>query len=92
MCCDVKRFTWRNWRNMYHTCKCKYEKLPHEYSTIMGIQESVNEILMNLKEIVLGSNLYGTFDASICVKGLRYVTAQNIILPPYVEIVDNTQH
>ncbi|KAJ8447508.1 hypothetical protein Cgig2_019502 [Carnegiea gigantea] len=57
-----------------------------------GIQESVHEILMNLKEIVLRSNLYGTCEASICVRGPRCVTAQDIILPPYVEIVDNTQH
>nr|YP_009562680.1 DNA-directed RNA polymerase alpha subunit [Halesia diptera]QAV58121.1 DNA-directed RNA polymerase alpha subunit [Halesia diptera] len=76
------------------TCitRAKSEKIPHEYSTIMGIQESVHEILMNLKEIVLRSNLYGTYDASICVKGPGYVTAQDIISPPYVEIVDNTQH
>uniref|UniRef100_A0A2L1D9U1 DNA-directed RNA polymerase subunit alpha n=1 Tax=Diospyros olen TaxID=413765 RepID=A0A2L1D9U1_9ERIC len=76
------------------TCitRAKSEKIPHEYSTIIGIQESVHEILMNLKEIVLRSNLYGTCDASICVKGPGYVTAQDIISPPYVEIVDNTQH
>nr|YP_010882699.1 RNA polymerase alpha subunit [Androsace filiformis]WIF27283.1 RNA polymerase alpha subunit [Androsace filiformis] len=75
------------------TCitRAKSEKIPHEYSTIVGIQESVHEILMNLKEIVLRSNLYGTCDASICVKGPGYVTAQDIISPPYVEIVDNTQ-
>lgn len=76
------------------TCitRARFEKIPHEYSTIAGIQESVHEILMNLKEIVLRSNLYGTCDASICVKGPGYVTAQDIILPTYVEIVDNTQH
>nr|YP_010897616.1 RNA polymerase alpha subunit [Dysphania botrys]QBO27393.1 RNA polymerase alpha subunit [Dysphania botrys] len=76
------------------TCitRAKSEKIPHEYSTILGIQESVHEILMNLKEIVLRSNLYGTCEASICVRGPRCVTAQDIILPPYVEIVDNTQH
>nr|YP_010242866.1 RNA polymerase alpha subunit [Impatiens stenosepala]QTJ25999.1 RNA polymerase alpha subunit [Impatiens stenosepala] len=76
------------------TCitRAKFEKVPHEYSNIMGIKESVHEILMNLKEIVLRSNLYGTCDASICVKGPGYVTSQNIILPPYVKIVDNTQH
>ncbi|YP_009309187.1 RNA polymerase alpha subunit (chloroplast) [Cajanus cajan] len=73
------------------TC-LKSEKIPHEYSTIVGIQESVHEILMNLKDIVLRSNLYGTRDASICFKGPGYVTAQDIILPPSVEIVDNTQH
>ena len=76
------------------TCitRAKSEKIPHEYSTFVGIQESVHEILMNLKEIVLRSNLYGTRDASICVKGPGCVTAQDIILPPSVEIVDNTQH
>nr|UWM11803.1 RNA polymerase alpha subunit [Koenigia mollis var. mollis]UWM11889.1 RNA polymerase alpha subunit [Koenigia mollis var. rudis] len=76
------------------TCitRAKSEKIPHEYSTIVGIQESVHEILMNLKEILLRSNLYGTCDASIFVRGPRCVTAQDIILPPYVEIVDTTQH
>nr|ASM44714.1 DNA-directed RNA polymerase alpha subunit [Schima argentea]USW65750.1 RNA polymerase alpha subunit [Schima sinensis]USW66011.1 RNA polymerase alpha subunit [Schima sinensis] len=76
------------------TCitRAKSEKIPHEYSTLVGIQESVHEILMNLKKIVLRSNLYGTCDASICVKGPGYVTAQDIISPPYVEIVDNTQY
>nr|YP_009264804.1 RNA polymerase alpha subunit [Licania canescens]ANJ19088.1 RNA polymerase alpha subunit [Licania canescens] len=76
------------------TCitRAKSEKIPHEFSTLAGIQESVHEILMNLKEIVLRSNLYGTCDASICVKGPGYVTAQDIILPPSVQIIDNTQH
>nr|YP_010420141.1 RNA polymerase alpha subunit [Nanocnide japonica]USG53610.1 RNA polymerase alpha subunit [Nanocnide japonica] len=76
------------------TCitSAKSEKIPHEYSNIAGIQESVHEILMNLKEIVLRSNLYGTCDASICSKGPGYVTAHDIILPPSVEIVDKTQH
>ncbi|TYH04309.1 hypothetical protein ES288_A09G287800v1 [Gossypium darwinii] len=76
------------------TCitRAKSEKIPHVYSTIVGIQESVHEILMNLKEIVLRGNLYGTRNAFICAKGPGYVTAQYIILPPSVEIVDNTQH
>nr|YP_010437733.1 RNA polymerase alpha subunit [Papaver pseudo-orientale]UTA97777.1 RNA polymerase alpha subunit [Papaver pseudo-orientale] len=76
------------------TCitRAKFDKIPHEYSTIVGIEESVHEILMNLKEIVLRSNLYGTRDASIFVRGPGYVTAQDIILPPSVEIVDTTQH
>nr|QEJ85713.1 RpoA [Hydrostachys sp. CF-2019] len=76
------------------TCitRAKFEKIPHEYSIIVGIQESVHEILMNLKEIVLRSNLYGTCNAYICVKGPKKVTAQDIILPPYVEIVDTKQY
>nr|YP_010168685.1 RNA polymerase alpha subunit [Nothoscordum bonariense]QRZ02213.1 RNA polymerase alpha subunit [Nothoscordum bonariense] len=76
------------------TCitRANSEKVPHEYSTIVGIEESVHEICINLKEIVLRSNLYGVIDASICVRGPRYVTAQDIISPPSVEIVDATQH
>lgn len=75
------------------TCaKSKSHKITHEFSTITGIQESVHEILMNLKEIVLRSNLYGTHNASIYVKGPGYVTAQDIILPPAVEIIDNKQY
>nr|YP_009989499.1 RNA polymerase alpha subunit [Hylotelephium verticillatum]YP_010388174.1 RNA polymerase alpha subunit [Hylotelephium viviparum]YP_010709194.1 RNA polymerase alpha subunit [Hylotelephium ussuriense]QNM99510.1 RNA polymerase alpha subunit [Hylotelephium verticillatum]UPO69139.1 RNA polymerase alpha subunit [Hylotelephium viviparum]WCR51408.1 RNA polymerase alpha subunit [Hylotelephium ussuriense] len=76
------------------TCitRAKSEKIPHEYSTLIGIQEAVQEILMNLKEVVLRSNLYGIRNASICVRGPGSVTAQDIILPPSVEIVDNTQH
>lgn len=76
------------------TCitRAKSEKVPHEYSTIVGIEESVHEILLNLKEIVLRSNIYGVRDASICVRGPKYVTAQDIISPPSVEIVDTTQH
>nr|YP_009582550.1 RpoA [Alstroemeria hybrid cultivar]QBK84172.1 RpoA [Alstroemeria hybrid cultivar] len=79
---------------MEGTCitRAKSEKVPHEYSTIVGIEESVHEILINLREIVLRSNLYGIIDASICIRGPRYVTAQDIISPPSVEIVDTTQH
>nr|UYK51759.1 RNA polymerase alpha subunit [Paphiopedilum micranthum] len=68
------------------------ENVLHEYSTIVGIEESVHDILINLKEIVLKSNLYGVRDASICVRGPKYITAQDIISPPSVEIVDTTQH
>nr|YP_010629585.1 RNA polymerase alpha subunit [Begonia microsperma]WBN96531.1 RNA polymerase alpha subunit [Begonia microsperma] len=76
------------------TCitRAKSEKILHEYSTLIGIQESIHEILMNLKEIVLRSNLYGSGGAYIYVKGPGYVTAQDIILPPSVEIIDNTQY
>ena len=54
------------------TCitRAKFWNVPHKYSTIVGIEESIQEILLNLEEIVLRSNLYGVRDASICVKGL----------------------
>nr|BDR62854.1 RNA polymerase alpha chain [Jacquemontia paniculata] len=72
--------------------RVKSKLAQHEYSNLPGIQESAHEILMNLKEIVFRSNLYGICEASICVKGPRRVTAKDIILPSYMEIVDPTQH
>ncbi|KAG0447290.1 hypothetical protein HPP92_028393 [Vanilla planifolia] len=76
------------------TCitRVKFENVLHEYSTIVGIEESVHEILINLKEIVLKSNLNGVRDAYICVRGPKQITAQDIISPLSVEIVDTTQH
>nr|YP_009629366.1 RpoA [Patrinia scabiosifolia]YP_009629945.1 RpoA [Patrinia villosa]AVT43391.1 RpoA [Patrinia scabiosifolia]AVT43475.1 RpoA [Patrinia villosa] len=76
------------------TCiiRAKFVNIPHEFYNIAGIRESVREILMNLKEIVLRSNLYGTCDACICVMGPAEVTALDIAAPPYVEIVDTTQY
>jgi DNA-directed RNA polymerase subunit alpha len=70
----------------------KLENIKHEYSAIIGIEESVHDILMNLKEIVLRSDSYGIRGASICIVGHINVTAQDIILPPSVKIIDTTQH
>lgn len=56
-------------RRKEHVSHKKFEKILHEFSTLVGIQESVHEILMNLKDIVLRINLYRTHDASVCVKG-----------------------
>nr|AVM82625.1 RNA polymerase alpha subunit [Cuspidaria floribunda] len=75
----------------YITC-VKSENVIHEYSTITGVEELVYDVVVNLNKIVLRSNLYGTCEGSICVRGPGEVTAQDIILPPYIEIVDNTQH
>ncbi|KAJ8446014.1 hypothetical protein Cgig2_012358 [Carnegiea gigantea] len=76
-------------REIEGTCitRAKSEKIPRAHSTIV-----VHKILMNLKDIVLGINLCGTCEASICVKGPRCVTAHDIILRPYAEIIDNTQY
>jgi DNA-directed RNA polymerase subunit alpha len=70
----------------------KLDNIKHEYSVIIGIEESVHDILMNLKEIVLRSDSYGIQGASICIIGPRNVTAQDIILPPSVKIIDTTEH
>nr|QYB21107.1 RNA polymerase alpha subunit [Austrotaxus spicata] len=73
------------------TC-AKFKNISHEYSFIIGIEESVYEILMNLKEIVLRSDAYGIREGSIHIVGPKKVTAQDIILPPSVRVIDTTQH
>nr|AEQ37145.1 RNA polymerase alpha subunit [Ginkgo biloba] len=70
----------------------KFENMTHEYSAIMGIEESVHDISINLRGIVLQSDPYGIREASIYSVGPRDVTAQDIILPPSVRIIDTTQH
>nr|WEV86885.1 RNA polymerase alpha subunit [Lundia spruceana] len=70
----------------------KFENVSNEFSTIAGVKELVFDIVKNLNNIVLRSNLYGRCQGSIFVEGPRDVTAQDIRLPPYIEIVDNTQH
>nr|QWW92978.1 RNA polymerase alpha subunit [Delavayella serrata] len=67
-------------------------KVKHEYSTISGIQESIHDILINLKEIVLKSDSYEPQKAYISVYGPKKVTAQDIKVPPSVRIIDDTQY
>nr|YP_009758714.1 RNA polymerase alpha subunit [Calocedrus rupestris]AQM38854.1 RNA polymerase alpha subunit [Calocedrus formosana]AQM38925.1 RNA polymerase alpha subunit [Calocedrus macrolepis]QIN90532.1 RNA polymerase alpha subunit [Calocedrus rupestris] len=76
------------------TCitRAKFHNISNEYSAIIGIEESIHEILMNLKEIVLRSDAYGIREGSIHVVGPKKVTAEDIILPPSVRIIDTTQH
>nr|QYB21943.1 RNA polymerase alpha subunit [Papuacedrus papuana] len=76
------------------TCitRAKFHNISNEYSVITGIEESIHEILMNLKEIVLRSDAYGIREGSIHVVGPKKVTAQDIMLPPSVRIIDTTQH
>nr|YP_009973882.1 RNA polymerase alpha subunit [Danaea sellowiana]QNH93756.1 RNA polymerase alpha subunit [Danaea sellowiana] len=70
----------------------KSKNVIHEYSTVIGIKESINDILINLKEIVLRSDSYETQKAFISVTGPKDVTAKDISLPPSVETIDDSQH
>nr|YP_009975380.1 RNA polymerase alpha subunit [Drypetes lateriflora]QNK04722.1 RNA polymerase alpha subunit [Drypetes lateriflora] len=72
--------------------RAKFSKLPHEFSTIAGVEDSIQEILMSLKQIVLRGNLDGIHGATICFSGPGYLLSQDIILPPSVEIIDNSQY
>jgi len=73
--------------------KEKQEKSFHQYSTIPGIRESVDEILENLKTIVFKSLTNRVIKASISISesGPMLFTAKNINLPDFVHIVNQDQ-
>jgi DNA-directed RNA polymerase alpha subunit len=72
----------------------KIEGTSHEYSTLKGIRESILEILLNLKEIVLTSDFY--FQAPqigyLYVQGPGIITAKDLKLPSFIQCVDCEQY
>nr|WIA68281.1 RNA polymerase alpha subunit [Pellia epiphylla] len=67
-------------------------KVRHEYPTIIGIQESIHDISINPKEIVLRSDSCEPQKAYISTSGPGRVTAKDIKGPSSVEIIDATQY
>jgi DNA-directed RNA polymerase subunit alpha len=70
----------------------------HEYSTLDGVRESVDEILLNLKQIVLKGEVQKEYSppgthwrASIFAQGPGVVTAEHIKLPSSIVAVDPDQ-
>lgn len=63
----------------------------HEYSTLDGVRESVDEILLNLKQIVLKGELQKEQRASIFAQGPGVVTAEHIKFPSCIVAVDPDQ-
>nr|QWW93056.1 RNA polymerase alpha subunit [Cyathodium smaragdinum] len=70
----------------------KIKKINHEYSTMKGLQESIHDILINSKEIILKSESFEPQKAYISVLGPKKITAQDIKGPSCVKIVDDTQY
>ena len=76
----------------------------HEFSTISGIREAVLDILLNLKQIIFKvqdlpfSEITNIFQESpiknckIFVHGPTKITAKDIQLPPFINIVDSEQY
>lgn len=64
----------------------------HEYSTLEGVRESVDEILMNLKQIVLQGVAKKKQTASLFAQGPGVVTAGHLNLPSSISVVDPDQY
>ena len=70
----------------------KLAKVSHEYSHIEDVEESIHEIILNLKQIVLKSCIHESIFASICVSGPMRVTAGHIKLPSSVQVINKSQY
>jgi DNA-directed RNA polymerase alpha subunit len=70
------------------------EGISHEYSSISGVRESVLDILLNLKQIVLKSKiaLKRPQIAYIHCKGPGVLRAADIVLPSFIQCVDPEQY
>nr|YP_009774558.1 alpha subunit of RNA polymerase [Aphanochaete elegans]QJA13749.1 alpha subunit of RNA polymerase [Aphanochaete elegans] len=70
------------------------EGVSHEYSNILGVRESVLDILLNLKQIVLKTkiSLKRPQVAYIHCKGPGVLRASDILLPSFIQCVDPEQY
>ena len=69
-----------------------FTDIVNEYSNFPGIRESVHDILLNIRDIVLIGNTGKLQKGSIIFKGPGIITAKHIQLPSFVTLVDKTQH
>nr|ALO63378.1 alpha subunit of RNA polymerase [Carteria sp. SAG 8-5] len=71
------------------------EGVTHEYSTIPGVKDTVLDILLNLKEIVIKSNYIlevENGEGFLQVRGPGVIRASDIRLPSYLLCVDPDQY
>nr|QQY84751.1 alpha subunit of RNA polymerase [Chaetophora lobata] len=70
------------------------EGVSHEYSTLTGVRESVLDILLNLKQIVLKvkKSVKRAQTAYVYCQGPGVIRAADIILPSYIQCVDPEQY
>jgi DNA-directed RNA polymerase subunit alpha len=67
----------------------------HEYSTLEGIEESIHDILLNLKQVIFKNQII-EFDNShkcvISIKGPKDITAADIALPENILVCNPSHH
>ena len=70
------------------------EGASHEYSSLPGVHESVLDILLNLKEIVLKKAIknFTPQIGYLRARGPGVVTASHLRLPPFIQCVDPDQY
>lgn len=70
------------------------EGASHEYSSLPGVRDSVLDILLNLKEIVLKKTIknFKPQIGYLRVRGPGVVRASHLRLPPFIQCVDPNQY
>jgi len=66
--------------------------IEHEFSIIPGVREDFLEILLNLKQIVFTGELLKETIVTLNVNGPKIITANDILLPDNLKIVNPTQY
>ena len=66
----------------------------HEYETLIGVRESVLDIILNIKQIILTSDFefFSPQVGFLSVKGPGIVRARDLKLPNFIYAVDANQH
>ncbi len=70
----------------------RFDDALHEFDTITGITEDVTDIILNLKDVVLRSELEGSVTVRLDVRGPAEITAGSISLPADVEVLNPDLH
>ena len=70
----------------------KIDGVLHEFSTIEGVTEDVTDIVLNLKELVVKSEIEEPTTVYLRVSGPAEVTAGQIDLPAGVEVLNPDHH
>lgn len=66
--------------------------IEHEFSTIPGVKEDVVDILLNLKQLILKGHVTEPVLARLVINKSGIVTAQNILLPRSITLVNPDQY
>ncbi|HEY4474262.1 MAG TPA: DNA-directed RNA polymerase subunit alpha [Candidatus Paceibacterota bacterium] len=70
----------------------KIDGISHEFSTIAGVKEDVIGIILNLKKVRIKIYDRGIHRLSLTGKGVKSLSASDIVVPGQVEILNPGQH
>ncbi|MFQ5540803.1 MAG: DNA-directed RNA polymerase subunit alpha [Candidatus Paceibacteria bacterium] len=70
----------------------KIDGVPHEFSTISGVKEDVIALILNLKKVRVSISDGEEHVISLLAKGVKTVTAGDLVTPGQVAILNPDQH